>query len=139
MTARLIHGAFEQAVRQELEVEREYCAFSRTVRLKGKKETMAFTYKDMYALSPLNNALPIEFMITVKAQRENRFTVAAHNETILSLVKLNMLAPDAALLRHLKTCLTPHGKRSGRVLFDGKEQALSLMKERNEALSEAAY
>ena len=69
MTARLIHGAFEQAVRQELEVEREYCAFSRTVRLKGKKETMAFTYKDMYALSPLNNALPIEFMITVKAQR----------------------------------------------------------------------
>ena len=51
----------------------------------------------MYALSPLNNALPIEFMITVKAQRENRFTVAAHNETILSLVRLNMLAPDAAL------------------------------------------
>lgn len=124
MTARLIHGAFEQAVRQELEVEREYCAFSRTVRLKGKKETMAFTYKDMYALSPLNNALPIEFMITVKAQRENRFTVAAHNETILSLVKLNMLAPDAALEL---------------MLFDGKEQALSLMKERNEALSEAAY
>ena len=105
-------------------MEREYCAFSRTVRLKGKKETMAFTYKDMYALSPLNNALPIEFMITVKAQRENRFTVAAHNETILSLVKLNMLAPDAALEL---------------MLFDGKEQALSLMKERNEALSEAAY
>ena len=56
MTARLIHGAFEQAVRQELEVEREYCAFSRTVRLKGKKETMAFTYKDMYALSPEQRA-----------------------------------------------------------------------------------
>ena len=78
----------------------------------------------MYALSPLNNALPIEFMITVKAQRENRFTVAAHNEAILSLVKLNMLAPDAALEL---------------MLFDGKEQALSLMKERNEALSDAAY
>lgn len=27
----------------------------------------------------------------------------------------------STLLRHLKTCLTPHGKRSGRVLFDGKE------------------
>lgn len=122
MTARLIHGAFEQAVRQELEVEREYCTFGRTVRLNGQSEPMAFTYKDMYALSPLNNALPIEFMVTVKAQRENRFTVAAHNETILSLVKLNMLAPDAALEL---------------MLFDGKEQALSLMKER--AANEAAY
>ena len=50
--------------------------------------------------------------------------MAANNETILSLVKLNMLAPDAALEL---------------MLFDGKEQALSLMKERNEALSEAAY
>lgn len=122
MTARLIHGAFEQAVRQEIEVEREYCTFERTVRLKGESEPMRFTYKDMYALSSLNNSLPIEFMITVKAQRENRFTVAAHNETIMALVNLNMLSPDAALEL---------------MLFDGKEQALALMKGKTVSAGEA--
>lgn len=117
MIARLIHGAFEEAVRQEVEVEREYCSFPRTVRIEGE-EPMNFTSEDMYALSGLNNNLPIEFAVTVKAQRENRFTVAAHNETVLSLVKLGMLAPDIALEL---------------MLFDGKEQALAMMKERNGA------
>lgn len=122
MTARLIHGAFEQAVRQEVEVEREYCTFERPVRLKGENEPMRFTYKDMYALSSLNNSLPIEFMITVKAQRENRFTVAAHNETIMALVNLNMLSSDVALEL---------------MLFDGKEQALALMKGKTVSAGEA--
>ncbi len=35
----------------------------------------------------------------------------------------------STLLRHLKTCLTPHGKRSGRVLFDGKELSEVLARE----------
>lgn len=83
---------------------------------------MRFTYKDMYALSSLNNSLPIEFMITVKAQRENRFTVAAHNETIMALVNLNMLSSDVALEL---------------MLFDGKEQALALMKGKTVSAGEA--
>ncbi len=114
MTARLVHGAFEKAVRQELETEREYSDIERLVKISGKKEPVRFTGSDMYTLTKLNNKIPIEFIITVKAQRENRFSVAAHNETILSLVKLNMLPPEAALEL---------------MLFDGKEQALSLVRQ----------
>ncbi len=112
MVARIVHGAFEEAVGQELEVEREYCAFPRRVRL-GDGANAMFDAERMFAVSRLNNRLPVEFAVTVKAQRENRFTVAAHNETVLSLVKLGMLAPDAGLEL---------------MLFDGKEQALALMR-----------
>lgn len=119
MTARLIYGAFEQAVRQEIEVEREYGVFPRSVRLaeNGEKD-VSFVNEDMFTLTGLNNRLPIEFAVSVKAQRENRFSVAAHNETVLALVKLNMLAPDVALEL---------------VMFEGKEEALAKMKQRNHA------
>lgn len=114
MVARLVHGAFEEAVGQELEVEREYGVFPRTVRL-GDGGSTAFDASAMFTFSNLNNRLPIEFAVTVKAQRENRFTVAAHNETVLSLVKLGMLAPEVGLEL---------------MMFDGKEQALAMMRGR---------
>jgi len=114
MAARVAHGAFEEAVRQEIEVEREFCAFPRTVKL-GDGRLSHLAGEDMYALSGLNNRLPIEFAVTVKAQRENRFTLAAHNETVVNLVRLNMISPDVGLEL---------------MMFEGKQQALDMMKRR---------
>lgn len=113
MAVRVANGAFEEAVRQEIEVEREYCLFPRTVKLSNGARA-SFTGDEAYYLTSLDNRLPLEFAVTVKAQRENRFTVAAQNETVLNLVRLNVLAPEVALEL---------------VMFDGKEQAVALMKE----------
>ncbi len=118
MVARVAHGAFEEAVRMEIEVEREFCAFPRTVKLQNGK-TASFSGEDMYVLTGLKNRLPIEFAVTVKAQRENRFTVAAHNETVMGLVRLNMISPDVGLEL---------------MMFEGKRQALDMMKRRTAAM-----
>ena len=119
MLSRIVHGAFEEAVRLEIEVEREFCAFPRTVTLPGGKPAF-LAGEDLYALTSLNNRLPIEFAVTVQAQRENRFTVAAHNETIINLVQLKMLSPEVGLEL---------------MMFEGKEQALSRMRAQSGALA----
>lgn len=112
MVSRIAHGAFEEAVRLEIEVEREFCALPRRVMLQTGKPAV-FTGGDMFAVSSLNNRLPIEFAVSVKAQRENRFTVAAHNETIISLVRLRMISPEVGLEL---------------MMFEGKQQAVDLMR-----------
>ena len=118
MVARVAHGAFEEAVRLEIETEREFCAFPRTIRLPNGQPA-AFAGEDMFRLTNLNNHLPIEFAVTVKAQRENRFTVAAHNETIINLVRLGMVTPQVGLEL---------------MLFEGKKQAIDLMKRNDGAI-----
>lgn len=119
MVARTVHGAFEEAVRQEIEVEREFCIFPRRVALQnaagGKAEHAAFTGEDMFELTARNNRLPLEFTVSVRAQRENRFTVAAHNELVLKLVQMGMVTPDIGLEL---------------MLFDGKREAQAMMRAR---------
>ena len=56
---------------------------------------------------------PLGMSVSVKAQKQNRFSVLAHNELIIQLVKLGMLTPNVGLEL---------------MLFDSKEQALELMK-----------
>ena len=119
MVARTVHGAFEEAVRQEIEVEREFCIFPRRVALQnaagGKAEHAAFTGEDMFELTARNNRLPLEFTVSVRAQRENRFTVAAHNELVLKLVQMGMVTPEIGLEL---------------MLFDGKREAQAMMRAR---------
>ena len=110
MAARSIHDAFEQAVRQEIEIEREFCIFPRSVKTKGGRGV--FTGKELVKISDLGNELPLEFIVSVKVQRENRFSVAAHNELMLTMLKAGMITPDVALEM---------------MNFDGKEQVQSLM------------
>ena len=51
----------------------------------------------------------------MRAQRENRFTVAAHNELVFKLVQMGMVTPDIGLEL---------------MLFDGKQEAQARMRER---------
>ena len=110
MAARSIHDAFEEAVRQEIEIEREFCIFPRSVR--AKKGISTFVGKSLSKLTDLGNELPIEFVVSVKVQRENRFSVAAHNELMLTMLQAGMITPDVALEM---------------MNFDGKEQVQGLM------------
>lgn len=110
MAARSIHDAFEQAVRQEIEIEREFSVFPRSVRVKGGRGL--FTGGRLSAVSDLGNELPMEFMVSVKVQRENRFSVTAHNELMLTMLKAGMITSDVALEM---------------MRFDGKEQVQGLM------------
>lgn len=121
MIARAVHGAYEEAVRQEIEVEREFAEFPRTIALPAGSESTSSTFSGalMYELSGLNNRLPLEFVVTVKAQRENRFSMAAHNELIIKLVQLQMITPDVGLEL---------------MFFDGKIQAQELMRRKTEQM-----
>lgn len=125
MVARTVHGAFEEAVRQEIEVEREFCIFPRAVALQSAgegKETTAFTSEAMFELTARNNHLPLEFTVSVRAQRENRFTVAAQNELVLKLVQTGMITPDIGLEL---------------MLFDGKREAQAMMRQKAQQQAEA--
>ena len=122
MAAKAIHDAFEQAVRLEIEVEREYCIFPRKVHLKNRTDTLLSN--KLMKKTALGNDIPLEFTVSVKVQRENRFSVTAHNELMLSMLKCGMITADVALEM---------------MVFDGKEQVQELMtKKLEEAEKKAA-
>ena len=95
MALRLVHDAFCEAVEQELDAHIEF--YGLTEAHKGCDCAMR----------------PLGMSVSVKAQKQNRFSVLAHNELIIQLVKLGMLTPNVGLEL---------------MLFDSKEQALELMK-----------
>ena len=64
------------------------------------------------ALASLKN-LPAEFHVTVKVVKENAFSVMNNNETVFRLVQAGMITPDVGLQL---------------LIFDGKDQAVQLMK-----------
>jgi hypothetical protein len=114
MAARAVHAAFEAAVRQEIEVEREFSIFDRYLADTAEIHAapVPFNAGMLSRETALCNRVPLEFRVTVKVQRENRFSVLANNELVMELVKSGMVTPDVGLEL---------------MLFDGKEQALSLM------------
>lgn len=110
MIQRSVHAAFERAVRLELEAERAGAAVPRLVSTPSEE---LFTAADMYARTALGNLLPIEFSVTVKATRENRFLMAAQNELALKLVQMGMITPEIGL---------------DMMSFDGKAEAVERMR-----------
>ncbi|HWR18014.1 MAG TPA: hypothetical protein VN608_00190 [Clostridia bacterium] len=123
MAAREVHAAFEAAVRQEIEVEREYSIFDRFLSedtTEANAAPVPFNASMLSRDTPLNNRVPLEFRVTVKVQRENRFSVLANNELVMELVKSGMVTPDVGLEL---------------MLFDGKEQALSLMRSKRQEMT----
>ena len=115
MAAKAVHAAFADAVRQEIEIEREFSVLPRTVYAgasAAEARAVRFSADMMKTRTPLGNDVPIELQVSVKVQRENRFSVIAHNELVFSMVKLNMVTPQAGL---------------DLLIFDAKEQAKALM------------
>lgn len=115
MTAKAVHGAFAEAVKQEIEVEREFAVIPRTlvVKTNGEPEYRSFSSEMMRFITPRGSRLPIEFKVSVKILRESRAGTAANNELVFKLLQSSMITPPVALEL---------------MQFDGKAQALALMK-----------
>lgn len=94
-----MHEAFKKAVRYEIEFEREFNVLPREVLLTidGEQRTATFESAIMERQTALGNDIPIEFVISIKVVRENRWQVASHNELILQMVQVGMLQPDQAV------------------------------------------
>lgn len=90
MEARVIHSGFAQAVRMELEVEREFETQERVVEITINGEKQSFTVSDAFFKDMQNgyDKLPIEFRVSVKPMRESRFTKLSNNELILQIMTM---------------------------------------------------
>ena len=117
-TARL-YEAFRQAVRMEIEVEREFTFFLRpvTVVVDGEERQELFDSDLLTRRDKGAEGLPMEFFISVKAAKQDPFSASAQNELILQLVQAGAIdAKRAVELMH----------------FEGKDQVIKSMKNDNE-------
>jgi len=80
-----------------------------TVTIDGKQTEMLFDSADMNHTAPGGVELPIEFSISIKAVRQNRFAIAAQNELMLNLLHLGAIPMEQAIEL---------------MEFEGKEQVL---------------
>ena len=99
MIAMMVWEDYKQLVRYEIEFEREFNVVPRDVLLTidGQQQTATFESAIMERESALGNDVPIEFMISIKVERENRFTTTAQNELILQMVQLGVVTPQQAV------------------------------------------
>lgn len=112
MATEQLHEAFRQAVRMEIEVEREFNFYLRPVTITENGESRECLFDSAQLLPTKERALPMEFFISVKASRQNKFAAAAQNELVLQLMQMGALRPRQAVEL---------------MLFEGKEQVLKVM------------
>lgn len=122
--SRLLHEAFRDAVRLEIEVEREFSLFSRrvTVELDGRRVPCTFESAMLLREAPGRVLLPVEFYVSVKAQQETRTTAMSQNELALQMLQAGIIRPEQA---------------AAMMVFDGKEQVLKELREQRETTAGA--
>jgi hypothetical protein len=119
MIARMLHESFRDAVRFEIEVEREFNFFTRRVNVTVDGETRECTFESVMLTkrAPGNALLPIEFQISVKAQQETKYSAMEQNELALRMLQSGVMTPAQAVEL---------------MVFEGKDQLLKQMKEQSE-------
>lgn len=120
MATRQLHEAYKDAVRMEIEVEREFNLLPRTLYFTqdGVMQKQVFSSKMLERKGRDGRVLPIEFSVSIKVNKENRWSVISQNELVLEMVSLGVLLPGQAVeLMH----------------FDGKEQVLSKLRSNEQA------
>lgn len=116
MASTQMHEAFRDAVRMEIETEREFHLLKRELTLSnnGKTEVAVFDPALFFRNGAFGSRIPVEFFVSIKVQRQNRFNVASQNELYLQMLSLGVIDANQALeLMH----------------FDGKELVLSKAKD----------
>ena len=119
MIARMLHESFRDAVRFEIEVEREFNFFTRRVNVTIDGETKERTFESAMLVkrAPGNVVLPIEFYISVKAQQETKYSAMSQNELALRMLQSGMMTPAQAVEL---------------MVFEGKDQLLKQFREQSE-------
>lgn len=99
MAANQMQEAYRDAVRLEIEVEREWNVLPREVLVtdNGQPQRMTFESAMLERETALGNRVPVEFVISIKVQKENRWSVMQHNELVLQMVQLGVIQPGQAL------------------------------------------
>jgi len=115
MATAQLYEAFRQAVRMEIEVEREFNLYLRpvTVYENGAPREALFDSALLVGRRSGETALPIEFYISVKASKQDPFSASAQNELILQLLQAGAIEPKQAVEL---------------MIFEGKDQILKGMK-----------
>lgn len=121
MAAKSLHTAFRRAVEQELELERQFALGLRCIKTYiDRSDPEGAMRADAAAREVMNmEDMPISIRVTVKVQKETGFSAIAHNDTVFRLVETGMITPQVGLEL---------------IVFEGKEQAKSLMREENDGL-----
>ncbi|MPM11024.1 hypothetical protein SDC9_57362 [bioreactor metagenome] len=119
MIARSLHESFRDAVRFEIEVEREFNFFTRRVNVTvdGEVQERSFESVMLMRRAPGSVFLPLEFCISVKAQQETRYSAMSQNELILQMLQSGIVRPEQAVEL---------------MVFEGKDQLLKQLRERRE-------
>lgn len=91
--------AYKKAVRYEIEMEREFNTLPRqlTLTIDGQQVQAEFQASIMERQTALGNNVPIEFMISIKVEKENRWATTAQNELVLQMVQLKIIQPAQAV------------------------------------------
>lgn len=111
-----LHEAFRTAVRMEIETEREFNCYLRpvTITVDGEPKEVLFDSAMLERSVPGGAAVPIEFLISIKAVKRNRFAQAAQNELMLNLLSMGVIDREQAI---------------SLMVFEGKEQVLKSVRE----------
>ena len=119
MATTQLHEAFRRAVRMEIEVEREYNFFDRPVRIteNGRTEETVFDSGVLFE-GKGKTRTPVEFFISVRAEKRSPSTAATRNELLMQLVGMGALSAPAAVKL---------------MDFDGREQVETAMAEQAKA------
>ena len=94
-----MHEGFKKAVRYEIEFEREYNTLPREVLMTvdGEQQVSTFESALMERETELGNKVPVEFMISIKVEQENRWSTMAQNELVLQMVQMGVIQPGQAV------------------------------------------
>lgn len=116
MVSRILHESFRDAVRMEIETEREFNFFSRPVCISVDGELRETTFESAMLARKTRGmiAAPIEFFISVKAQQETKYSVMSQNELVLKMYTSGMMNAEHAV--ELMT-------------FEGKDALLKTLRE----------
>ena len=125
MATEQMHEAFRQAVRMEIETEREFNCFLRpvTILTDGQTENVYFDSALMQKRAPGGVELPIEFAVSIKAVKRSRFASESQNELMLRLLSMGAIDREQAIEL---------------MVFEGKDQVLKHIRE-TEPAEEALF
>ena len=114
MATAQLYEAYRQAVRMEIEVEKEFNFYRRpvTIMILGEEKTEYFDSSLFVRRDEGYEGLPVEFFISVKAAKKDPFSVSAQNELILQLIQAGAVDPKLGI--DLMT-------------FEGKDELVKLM------------
>lgn len=147
MESLVIYSGFKQAVRMELEVEREFEVVDRMVEITINGEKVAMSVNDAFFkdVQPGYDKLPVEFRVSVKPMRESRFTKLSNNELILQIMTMyqgNTINPAILMeamefegkdivLEKLKAAQQQSYEKLARQLAESEQKNLALTEENN--------